>query len=41
MPTHHDLPSDNPQEHSLLQDLTSNLVRINPHKVAESVLGQI
>lgn len=41
IPTHHELPSDSSQEHSLLQDLTSNLVRINPHKVAERVISQI
>lgn len=41
MPTHHELPSDNSQENSLLQDLTSNLVRINPHRVAGTVVSQI
>ena len=41
MPTLHELPSDSGPEHSLLQDLTSNLVRISPHKVAQTVLSQI
>lgn len=41
MPTLHELPSDAGQEHSLLQDLTSNLVRIGSHRAAQTVLPQI